>query len=144
MAQVMALADAKAQDNERIPATFVYAGINLEDGVLSTTRGAQISGRFALIPTRSYPYGAEWRGLVAGMENALLLRRHSPGSLSAMDRFLHTHTGGMIGALAHALRGAAIDAILSGTEQVTEAGIKAIPVDLAARSSPQPAGRKPR
>jgi hypothetical protein len=138
------VADTLKYFSERIPATFVYAGINLEDGVLSGTRGAQISGRFALIPTRPYPYGPEWRGLVAGMENALLLHQHPPGSLSAIDRLLHTHTNGMIGALAHALRGAAIDAILSGTEQVTAAGIKAIPLDLAVRTGTAPAGRKPR
>jgi hypothetical protein len=50
----------------------------------------------------------------------------------------------MIGALAHALRGAAIDAILTGTEQVTQAGIKAVPLDLAARTGSEPAGRRPR
>ena len=43
----------RAQDNERIPATFVYAGINVErDGLFSGVRGKQIAGRFTLIRTQ--------------------------------------------------------------------------------------------
>ena len=42
--------------SERLPATFVYAGISLErDGLLSGTRGEQIAGRFTMIPTD--PFG---------------------------------------------------------------------------------------
>ncbi|MEU9997758.1 hypothetical protein [Streptomyces sp. NPDC050848] len=40
----------------------------------------------------------------------------------------------MIGALSHAVRGAAIDAILTNTEKITKAGIEAVPLDFAAES----------
>ncbi|MGW2482473.1 hypothetical protein ACWCWQ_21920 [Streptomyces sp. NPDC001571] len=42
--------------SERIPATFVYAGINLDTSeFMAGTRGAQIAGRFTLVPTRPFP-----------------------------------------------------------------------------------------
>lgn len=45
--------------SERIPATFIYAGIDVEHStLLSGTRGAQIAGRFALIPTHPSPTSA--------------------------------------------------------------------------------------
>ncbi|WP_442906919.1 ATP-binding protein [Kitasatospora sp. NBC_01246] len=98
--------------SERIPATFVYAGIGLETSeLLAGTRGAQIAGRFTLVPTRPFPYGDEWKGLIATMEQTLLLHDHPPGSLVKLDRYLHNRADGMIGALSHAIRGAAIDAI---------------------------------
>jgi hypothetical protein len=119
--------------SERIPATFVYAGIGLETSeLLAGTRGAQIAGRFTLVPTRPFPYGDEWKGLVATMEETLLLHDHPPGSLVKLDRYLHNRADGMIGALSHAIWGAAIDAILSGTERVTKETIDAIPLDHAA------------
>lgn len=41
---------------ERIPATFVYAGIDIERaGLLSGPRGEQIAGRFAVIRTSPFP-----------------------------------------------------------------------------------------
>ncbi|MFD8340321.1 TniB family NTP-binding protein [Streptomyces solisilvae] len=131
--------------SERIPATFVYAGIGVEDSeLLAGTRGAQIAGRFTLVPTRPFPYGAEWKGLVATLENTLLLHDHPPGSLVKLDRYLHNRTHGMIGALSHAIRGAAIDAILSGTERVTQETIEAIPLDHAAETAVGPRTKRNR
>lgn len=128
--------------SERIPATFVYAGIDLETSeLLAGVRGAQIAGRFTLVPTRPFPYGAEWKGLVATMEQALLLHDHPPGSLVKLDRYLHNRSDGMIGALSHAIRGAAIDAILNGTERVTKEGIDAVPLDHAAETPRQAPGK---
>ncbi|MFF2615799.1 ATP-binding protein [Kitasatospora sp. NPDC058046] len=125
--------------SERIPATFVYAGIGLETSELLTgTRGAQIAGRFTLVPTRPFPYGNEWKGLVATMEQTLLLHDHPQGSLVKLDRYLHNRADGMIGALSHAIRGAAIDAILGGTERVTKEALDDIPLDHAAESTLPP------
>lgn len=124
------VADTLKYFSERIPATFVYAGIGIED-LLTGTRGAQIAGRFTLIPTQPFPYNSEWRGLVATMEKTLNLRQHRPKTLEKLDRYLHTRTGGMIGALSHQIRGAAIDAILNGTEKITKAGLQAVPLALA-------------
>ncbi|MDQ0946317.1 hypothetical protein QFZ24_000240 [Streptomyces phaeochromogenes] len=125
--------------SERIPATFVYAGIGLETSELLTgTRGAQIAGRFTLVPTRPFPYGDEWKGLVATMEQTLLLHDHPQGGLVKLDRYLHNRADGMIGALSHAIRGAAIDAILGGTERVTKEALDEIPLDHAAETVRKP------
>ncbi|WP_405981743.1 AAA family ATPase [Streptomyces sp. NBC_00158] len=129
------VADTLKYFSERIPATFIYAGIDVEHStLLSGTRGAQIAGRFTLIPTHPFPYNTEWRGLVATMEKTLILRRHEPGTLATLDRYLHNRTGGMIGALSHQIRGAAIDALLTGTEKITKAGLEAVALDVAAES----------
>ncbi|NEC22112.1 ATP-binding protein [Streptomyces parvus] len=120
--------------SERIPATFAYAGIDIEDSDLLTgTRGDQIAARFTAVDTHPFPYNAEWKALVAQLEANLLLHQHKPGTLTRLDRFLHTRTGGMIGTLSHQLRGAAVDAILTGTEKITKAGLQAVDLDIASR-----------
>jgi Bacterial TniB protein len=44
--------------NERLPATFVYAGIGLDRGtLLAGPRGDQVAGRFALIPATAFTRG---------------------------------------------------------------------------------------
>ncbi|WPW32010.1 ATP-binding protein [Streptomyces atratus] len=134
------VADTLKYFSERIPATFIYAGIDIEhSNLLSGTRGAQIAGRFTLIPTHPFPYGTEWKGLVATLEQTLLLHEHQRGTLTALDRYLHDRTGGMIGALSHAIRGAAIDAILTGTERITKKSLAAIPLDHTAQTTSSPA-----
>ncbi|MGW0901162.1 TniB family NTP-binding protein [Streptomyces goshikiensis] len=132
--------------SERIPATFAYAGIDIEEGgLLSGTRGDQIAGRFTSVDTHPFPYNAEWKALVAQMEANLLLDQHKPGTLTRLDRFIHTRTGGMIGTLSHQIRGAAVDAILTGTQKITKAGLLAVDLDIASRrrrpkgpSTPEP------
>ncbi|MFB6963495.1 TniB family NTP-binding protein [Streptomyces sp. NPDC056309] len=120
--------------SERIPATFAYAGIDIEDSSLLTgTRGDQIAARFTAVDAHPFPYNAEWKALVAQLEANLLLHQHKPGTLTRLDRFLHTRTGGMIGTLSHQLRGAAVDAILTGTEKITKAGLLAVGLDIASR-----------
>ncbi|MFJ8600056.1 hypothetical protein ACIREM_15275 [Streptomyces shenzhenensis] len=105
--------------SERIPATFAYAGIDIEDSSLLTgTRGDQIAARFTAVDTHPFPYNTEWKALGAQLEANLLLHQHKPDTLTRLDRFLHTRTGGMIGTLSHQLRGAAVDAILTGTEKI--------------------------
>lgn len=149
-------AGAEASDqlkyfSERIPATFVYAGIDLEEnGLFHGTRGRQIAGRFAVIHTRPFAYGtdterAAWRSLVATLEQALRLHRHVPGTLARHGAYLHRRTGGMIGSLSHLIRGAAVDAILDGTEKITKAHLDAVRLDQAATSGPVSTGNaKPR
>jgi hypothetical protein len=126
--------------SERIPATFVYAGVDLEGaGLFTGTRGRQIAGRFAVIETVPFPHTEEWTGLIATLEQALRLHRHRPGTLTELARYLHRRTGGMIGSLSHLIRGAAIDAILDGTEKITRGLLATINLDHAAQSrKPQP------
>jgi Bacterial TniB protein len=140
--------------SERIPATFVYAGIDVErEGLFTGTRGRQIAGRFCLITTSPFPRGPEWEGLVATLEQALRLHRHTPGTLPAAERYLHQRTAGMIGSLSHLIRGAALEAVLCGTEKITTKLLDTIALDHAAQhrhdsrttvtAGRKPAGRKP-
>jgi hypothetical protein len=120
--------------SERIPATFIYAGINVErEGLFNGTRGQQIAGRFSLITTTAFPYHDEWKGLIATLEDSLRLRKHRPGALTKLDRYLHQRTGGMIGSLSHLIRGAAIEAILNGTEKITKCLLDTVELDHAAQ-----------
>ncbi|MGW1171263.1 TniB family NTP-binding protein [Streptomyces sp. NPDC002550] len=128
------VADTLKYFSERIPATFVYAGINVERNLFDGTRGQQIAGRFTLIPTSPLPYNSEWQGLVATLENSLRLHAHKPGSLTGLDRYLHERTGGMIGSLSHLIRGAALDAIVTGSQEITEQSLQAIPLDHSSDS----------
>jgi len=120
---------------EHLPATFVYAGINVErSGLFTGVRGKQIAGRCVLVNSVPFPYQQEWSGLIATMEAALRLHRHQPGTLTTLDRYLHQRTVGMIGSLSHLIRAAALTAILDGSETITRDLLEAIPVDHAATS----------
>jgi hypothetical protein len=120
---------------EHLPATFVYAGINVErSGLFTGVRGKQIAGRCVLINTGPFPFQQEWAALLATLEGALRLHRHQPGTLPGLGKYLHQRTGGMIGSLSHLVRAAALVAILEGTEQITRKLLDGIPVDHAAQS----------
>jgi hypothetical protein len=120
---------------EHLPATFVYAGINVEQsGLFTGVRGKQIAGRCVLISTGPFPLQQEWAALLATLEGALRLHRHQAGTLPRLGKYLHQRTGGMIGSLSHLVRAAALVAILDGTEQITRKLLDGIPVDHAAQS----------
>lgn len=129
--------------SERIPATFVYAGIDVEHaGLFSGIRGRQIAGRFATISTHPFAYGStaqreHWRALIVTLEQALRLHRHKPGTLARQGQYLYQRTNGMLGSLSHLIRGAAIDAILDGSEKVTKAHLDAQRLDRAANIQPE-------
>jgi hypothetical protein len=123
---------------ERLPATFVYAGIDVEaQGLFAGVRGRQIAGRFAVTPAAPFAYGtaeqrAQWKALVATMESTLRLHRHRSGSLVALDEYLYRRSGGMIGSLSQLIRGAAILAIEDHSEAITRDLLEIVPVDYAA------------
>jgi hypothetical protein len=123
---------------ERLPATFIYAGIDVEAaGLFAGVRGRQIAGRFTMIAASAFAYGTskqreQWRALVATMESTLRLHRHKTGSLVALDEYLYRRSGGMIGSLSHLIRGAAVLAIEDGTERINRALLDIVPVDHAA------------
>ena len=119
---------------EHLPATFAYAGIDLERRLFTGIRGKQIAGRCVLVSTGAYPCDAEWKALIATLETALRLHRHEPGTLTRSARYLHRRTGGMIGSLSHLVRAAAQMAILEGEEAITRKLLDTIPVDHAAES----------
>jgi hypothetical protein len=136
--------------SERIPATFVYAGIDVEHaGLFTGTRGQQIAGRFTMITARPFGYTAQWRSIVATFDTALLLQHHTAGTLSSLDKYLHDRTGGMIGSLSHLIRGAALQAILTGAEKITKKALESVALDHAAEQQhtarpPSPAGTRSR
>ena len=72
------------------------------------------------------------------LEDALRLHRHETGTLAGLDRYLHRRTRGMIGSLSHLIRGAAVEAILAGTEQITRKLLDTIDIDHAAQHQPAP------
>ncbi|KLO27165.1 TniB family NTP-binding protein [Mycobacterium haemophilum] len=128
---------------ERLPATFIYAGIDVEAaGLFAGVRGRQIAGRFSVIPATAFGYGTndqrtQWRALIATMESTLRLHQQRPGSLLELDEYLYQRSGGMIGSLSHLIRGAAILAIEDGCEHITRAFLDIVPVDYAAeRATP--------
>lgn len=131
---------------ERLPATFIYAGIDVEAaGLFAGVRGRQIAGRFGVIPATAFAHGtneqrAQWRALIATMESTLRLHRHRAGSLVELGECLYERTGGMIGSLSHLVRGAAILAIESGAERITKTLLDSVPVDYAAERA-NPVGR---
>ncbi|WP_214367034.1 ATP-binding protein [Pseudonocardia sp. H11422] len=132
---------------ERLPATFAYAGIEVEvQGLFAGVRGRQIAGRFTLVNSAAFPYGTDeqrtdWRSLVATMESMLRLHKHEPGTLVEQADYLYQRTGGMIGSLSQLIRGAAVLAV-GEDEQITRDLLDLVPVDYAAtRTTPQ---RRPR
>ena len=130
------LSDHLKYFTEHLPATFIYAGIDVERcGVFTGTRGRQLAGRCELICTGAFPYREEWAQLIAALEATLRLHDHEPGTLPAQAKYLHQRTGGMIGSLTHLVRGAAIRAILGGQEAITRPLLDTVRIDHAAESA---------
>jgi hypothetical protein len=123
---------------ERLPATFAYAGIEVEaQGLFAGVRGRQIAGRFTLIGSTPFAYGSSeqrtaWRSLVASLESMLRLQHHTTGTLVGLADYLYQRTGGMIGSLSQLVRGGALLAIDDGSEALTRELLELVPVDYAA------------
>ena len=124
------LSDHLKYFTEHLPATFVYAGIDVEhSGLFTGIRGKQLAGRCVLIRTSPFPLTAEWRSLIATLEHTLRLHHHTMGTLVDLAKYLHQRTGGMIGSLSHLIRAAAITAILDGSESITHSALAALRSD---------------
>lgn len=129
---------------DTVSATFVYAGLDLEESNLfSGVRGRQILGRFLPIETGPFGYRTDrdkqdWVSLVATMEQTLRLHEHTPGTLIGHAGYLHARTGGMIGSLDQLVYDAANDAIGDGVEKITRAHLDAVLLDGAATGQYEP------
>ncbi|MFI2207756.1 TniB family NTP-binding protein [Streptomyces sp. NPDC020192] len=134
---------------ERLPTTFVYAGINVTDTPLfSGTRGAQLAGRATLITCGPLParHGTHhpFTDVITDIENNLDLQRHKPGTLPRHAPYLHQRTR-----RPHRIphpphppsRQAAITAIHDGTEKITKASLEAIRLDHLAETHHRPRTR---
>ncbi|MFD5586711.1 TniB family NTP-binding protein [Streptomyces sp. NPDC127063] len=136
-------ADLLKDLTERLPATFVYAGINVTDTPLfSGTRGAQLAGRATLVDCG--PLAARhgkrepFRDVITDIENALDLHQHKPGTLPRHTSYLHQRTAGRIGSLTRLIRQAAITAICDGTERITKTALDAVRLDHLAETHHRP------
>jgi len=128
---------------ERVPATFVYAGIDVTaSAVFTGVRGAQLAGRASLIDCGALPARAGDREpfleLITALEQALDLTAHRPGSLPRLAPYLHERTAGRIGSLARLIRQAAIEAILDGQERITKGLLDSIALDHLAEEHYRP------
>ena len=136
-------ADLLKDLTERLPATFVYAGINVTDTPLFTgTRGAQLAGRATLIDCGPLParHGSRepFRDVITDIENNLDLQQHKPGTLPRHTPYLHQRTAGRIGSLTRLIRQAAITAICDGTERITKQSLDAVRLDHLAEQHNRP------
>jgi hypothetical protein len=135
---------------DHVPATFVLAGINVENcGFFTGHRGEQLARRFTSLKAApsnytTIPQRQEWAKLVEGFEQALRLHAHQPGTLVSLADYLYGRTGGYIVSLSHLIREAAIYAILTGAERIDKPVLESIELDHAAVRDAAEAKRKTR
>ena len=127
-----------------VPATFVYAGIDLDNGaLLGGPRGQQLSGRFVRTDLTRYNHSdpeqaRDWKAIVSKFEKSLILADHVPGTLVQMSAYLHARTNGSIGSLGKLIAGTAIDLILNPDgrpEAITADLLRDEILDMAAETS---------
>lgn len=129
---------------ERVPATFVLAGVNVEtSALLAGPRGAQIAARFKVLRTAPLLNGtsdqkAVWRKLLGDMEQALRLRNHRPGTLVRNADLIHLRTGGVMASVFALVREAAICSVLDGTLAVTRRLLAEVVLDSQAMNRRRP------
>ncbi|MFI1265592.1 MULTISPECIES: TniB family NTP-binding protein [Streptomyces] len=136
-------ADLLKDLSERLPATFVYAGINVTDTPLFTgVRGAQLAGRATLVDCGPLParHGTRqpFTDVITDIENNLDLHQHTPGTLPRHTQYLHQRTAGRIGSLTRLIRQAAITSISDGTERITKRSLDAVQLDHLAETQYRP------
>jgi Bacterial TniB protein len=123
---------------DHVPATFVLAGINVENcGFFTGHRGQQLARRYTALKASPSNYSTiqqrqEWALLVEGFERALRLHAHKPGTLVFLADYLYGRTGGYIVSLSHLIREAAIYAILTGAERIDKPVLESVELDHAA------------
>ncbi|CAM5653979.1 hypothetical protein GCM10010343_35020 [Streptomyces avidinii] len=72
---------------------------------------------------------------MTGVEEALVLYKHQPGTLKGDWKYLHRRTGGNISSLAELIREAAADAVLTGTERIDRKVLANILINEHAQST---------
>lgn len=121
-------------------ATFVVAGINLENTKLFTGRRSnQTAFRYRVINLPVYAnttkaQRAAWRNIVGGLEKGLALHNHEAGTLVGLADYLHDRSGGYLGSLFTLVRTGAITAIKNGQELIDRNVLDGLIADLGAES----------
>jgi hypothetical protein len=146
--------------------TIVGTGVELEDSALldegtGNPRKRQTAGRFSLHQFTPFSIDTteeakEWIGLVQGLEQALALYHHEPGSLARGHwRYLHERTLGRMAPLADMIKQSAALAIsrsqAAGREEITRDLMEEVVLDYwstleyaerqAAKARKEPGGR---
>lgn len=134
--------------SNRIPATFVYVGINIHHGpMLADDRGRQVAGRFSLEQLGNFGLANDadrnlWDLIIGLFEERLALISQEPGELARSAKYLHERTKGSIGSLAHLLFGAAQVLIYTGrapeNERLTREDLDGVALDLATEIGSEP------
>lgn len=140
--------------HNRLPATFIYSGINLvKGGLMMGERGRQLSGRFVLQDLQRFTRATEedksdWLGLIKTFESELFLLNHEPEELLPLSDYLHERTNGSIGSLGRLLTGAAMWQIHQGVppseEKLTQELLDDWTIDASAERSRAGNGPAPR
>lgn len=146
----MEAASALKSFSERVPATFLYVGVDLpRSDFLGGAMGAQMQGRTTMLQMQPYSIGSEehrnqWEKVIALFEREFPLAEHEVGTLMDEAAWLHSVTGGVIGSLRTLLRKGQVSAIIDGQEHLDKAALKKILPDYRAdlaRASQAGAGR---
>jgi hypothetical protein len=133
----------------RIPATFLYAGINCDNtGIFEdhddemkkkeNRASSQMNhrcARFELFPFQN-TYGNYLEGfnLIKAMDQEIVLLNHQAGDLEALATYIMLRTNGFVGAIRDLIRQAGEEAIKSKTERFTRDLLEGIQLDNAAES----------
>ncbi|MFC6356606.1 TniB family NTP-binding protein [Luethyella okanaganae] len=124
--QSMETSDALKQLSEQCAATFVYAGINVDQsGLFTGLRGQQIAGRFDTHHVTRFTNAtaagrSDWESLLVDFEDTLGLIEQTPGTILEFSGQFFAHAGGSIGKLADTLRSCSLEAMTSGQERLSK------------------------
>lgn len=140
----VAIADHLNYLASEIGATFVYAGINCEEGgvfgegaegALGFARGTQTSGRFMHLKIERFAQDSDWQTVLLQFEEELVLLKARPGDLcERLPAYIYERTGGLIGATSYLLRRGALGAIKTGDERITKELLEQIQLPVAAEA----------
>lgn len=131
----MEAASALKLFTERVPATFIYVGVDLQQSDLfGGQMGRQMQGRTTMFSMSPFTLGSHkhrenWERLIAQFEREFPLYEHEVGSLTEEAAWLHARTGGVIGSLRTLLRKGQIQAIYEDQEYLDRELLKGIESD---------------
>lgn len=125
-----------------VSSTFMYCGVDLlRSSLMNGARGQQLKNRFSVVELSAYKWSnpdhrRQWKRLVRGFEENLLLRDHKVGTLDAELQYLWERTGGSIGSVGKRLTGTTIELINEGAELETldRARLDAYKLDINAEN----------